>query len=92
MPSLEELVVRAGRGDRAAFAVFFDRTAPAVLRFAHFAVRRRRARDRMVMAVYLVSWALAPTFDSADGSAIAWLLNTCYLETEALKVRRPRPL
>ena len=92
VPSLEELVLRAGRGDRSAFAAFFDRTAPVVLRFAHFAVRRARARDRMVRAVYLASWARAPRFDSAKVGAIAWLLDTCYQQTDALTARRPTHL
>ena len=92
VPSLEELVLRAGRGDQSAFAAFFDRTAPVVLRFAHFAVRRARARDQIVRAVYLTSWVRAPIFDPADGVAIAWLLDTCYQEIDALTARRPRPV
>jgi RNA polymerase sigma-70 factor (ECF subfamily) len=91
VPSLEELVLRAGRGDRSAFAAFFDRTAPVVLRFAHFALGRARAREQMVRAVYLTSWVRAAKFDSADGGAVAWLLDTCYQEIDALTAHRPRP-
>jgi RNA polymerase sigma-70 factor (ECF subfamily) len=88
--SLEELVLRAGLGDQSAFAVFFDRTVPVVLRFAHFAVRRARARDQVVTAIYLTSWVCAPKFDSVNGGAIAWLLEICYQEIDALTAPRPR--
>lgn len=71
----EHLVRRAAKGDQAAFAEFYRRTAPWL------AVRlRRRCADEQVVAevmqeTYLAVWRAASAFagTAAGGSAVGWV-------------------
>ncbi len=71
----EALLARVARGDRDAFAAFYDLHASRVL-----ALLLRRCRDRAeaedaLQETFSVVWARANQFDAQRGSAIAWLFR-----------------
>jgi len=72
---LSQLLARAGLGDRAAFATFYERTS------AHlFAVVLRINRDRaqaedVLQEVYVNVWRAARSFDAAQSQPLTWLTS-----------------
>jgi RNA polymerase sigma-70 factor (ECF subfamily) len=63
---LAELLKRAGRGDEAAFAEWYD--AVRVL-------RDRAQAEEVTQESYLDCWKHATRFDPSRGSAVSWLLT-----------------
>lgn len=70
-----ELLVRAGRGDREAFAALYDRTCGPAYRLALCLAGNPRDAEELLCRGYLEAWRRAPGFDPAQGSAAAWLLG-----------------
>lgn len=82
----DALLRAAGRGDQAAFATFFDRTAPVVLGWLRRTLRGRGEAERAVESAYVQLWRIAPRFAHRGGSAHARLLLTVF--NELLRRRR----
>jgi len=72
---LTELLVRAAKGDQAAFADFYDRTSAAVHGLARRVVRDPARAEEITQEVYLQVWRTATRFEPSRGSARSWLLT-----------------
>ncbi len=73
----EDLMLAAGRGDRAAFGVLVDRHYAAIMRFVQRFlghVGRDMAED-LAQDVFMTVWRRAATFESR-GTVVAWLFWT----------------
>ena len=71
--SLEAALAAVARGDEAAFAVVYDRAAPAVLGLARRILRDPAQSEEVMQEVLLEVWRTAARFDPASGSAAAWI-------------------
>lgn len=74
-PSLVELLTRAGRGDEAAFAQFYDATSPRAYGLALRVVRNPAHAEEVTQEAYLDAWRSSGRFDPAAGSPAGWLLT-----------------
>jgi RNA polymerase sigma-70 factor, ECF subfamily len=70
---LTELLVRAAKGDEAAFADFYDRTSAAVHGLTRRVVRDPARAEEITQEVYLQVWRTASRFEPSRGSARSWL-------------------
>ena len=68
----DELLVRAGRGDEAAFAEVYDQLAGLVHGTVRRVLRDPAQSEEVTQEVFLELWRLAPRFDPAQGSARSW--------------------
>jgi RNA polymerase sigma-70 factor (ECF subfamily) len=70
---LHAALAAVARGDEAAFAVVYDRAAPAVLGTARRILRDPAQSEEVMQEVLLEVWRTAARFDPAAGSAAAWI-------------------
>jgi RNA polymerase sigma-70 factor (ECF subfamily) len=72
--SLEDLLKRAGRGDEAAFAQWYDATSARAFGLAVRVLRDRAQAEEVTQESYLDCWCQSARFDPSRGSAVSWLL------------------
>jgi RNA polymerase sigma-70 factor, ECF subfamily len=72
---LADLLRRAGRGDEAAFAEWYDATSSRAFGLAVRVLRDRAQAEEVTQESYLDCWRHATRFDSRRGSALSWLLT-----------------
>ncbi|OBJ48874.1 sigma-70 family RNA polymerase sigma factor [Mycobacterium sp. 1423905.2] len=72
---LDALLRRVARGDDAAFAAFYDQTKSRVYGLVTRVLRDAGYSEETTQEIYLEVWRTASEFDSAKGSALAWLLT-----------------
>jgi RNA polymerase sigma-70 factor (ECF subfamily) len=77
-PHLAELLQRAARGDRAAFAELYDATAARVHGLAVRVVRDPAQAEEVTQEAFLEIWRTASRYDAARGSAVSWLLTIAH--------------
>jgi RNA polymerase sigma-70 factor (ECF subfamily) len=70
---LQVALSAVARGDEAAFAVVYDRAAPAVLGTVRRILRNPAQSEEVMQEVLLEVWRTAARFDPAAGSAAAWI-------------------
>lgn len=75
---LSELLVRAAKGDEAAFADFYDGTSAAVYGLTRRVVRDPARAEEITQEVYLQVWRTASRFEPSRGSARSWLLTLAH--------------
>lgn len=71
--ALQTALSAVARGDEAAFAVVYDRAAPAVLGTVRRILRDPAQSEEVMQEVLLEVWRTAARFDPAAGSAAAWI-------------------
>jgi RNA polymerase sigma-70 factor, ECF subfamily len=76
--SLEGVIAEVARGDQAAFAVVYDRAAPAVLGAVRRVLRDPAQSEEVMQEVLLEVWRSAARFDPASGSASAWIATMAH--------------
>ena len=69
----EDLLVRAGRGDRDAFSTLYDQIASAVFGLARRVVRDQQLAQDVVQEAMVEVWRQAPRFDPDKGNAMGWI-------------------
>jgi RNA polymerase sigma-70 factor (ECF subfamily) len=69
----EELLTRAGVGDRYAFSELYNRLMPTVLGVATRVLRDRALAEEVAQEVMVEVWAKADRFATDRGSAAAWV-------------------
>ena len=74
-PDLAGLLQRAGRGDEAAFAEFYDATSARAYGLALRVVRNPAHAEEVAQEAYLDAWRSSTRFDPDRGSAAGWLLT-----------------
>ncbi|MEZ5246888.1 MAG: ECF RNA polymerase sigma factor SigK [Acidimicrobiales bacterium] len=67
-----EELLRAGRGDEAAFGRFYDLTASMVHGVVRKVVRDPAMAEEITQEVFLEIWRLAPRYEATRGSARGW--------------------
>lgn len=73
-----ELLVAAGRGDRAAFAAFYDRAMSRVLGVCIRVIRDRSLAEEVAQEVMVEAWTKADRFDPERGSASGWIATLAH--------------
>ncbi len=71
----EELMVRAGRGDAAAFSVIYDRHSSAAYSLAYRMCGRKGTADDVVQEAFLSLWRAGARYDASRGSVRTWILG-----------------
>lgn len=74
-PQLSDLLHRAGRGDEAAFAAFYDATSARAYGLALRVVRNPAHAEEVAQEAYLDAWRSSARYDAERGSAAGWLLT-----------------
>lgn len=70
---LAPLMVRAGRGDQAAFGDLYDALSGLVYGIVRNIVRDPSQSEEVTQEVFVEVWRLAPRFDETRGSVNAWV-------------------
>jgi RNA polymerase sigma-70 factor, ECF subfamily len=76
--SLELIIAEVARGNQAAFAAVYDRTAPAVLGTVRRVLRDPAQSEEVMQEVLLEVWRTAARFDPDAGSASAWIATMAH--------------
>jgi RNA polymerase sigma-70 factor (ECF subfamily) len=71
---LEQLLVRSGRGDVAAFTELYDQLSPRVFGLVTSLVPDRAAAEAITCEAFVEAWRRAASFDPDRCSATAWVL------------------
>ncbi len=71
-------IERAGSGDRAAFAEFYDDVSPVVFGTVVRVVRNRAIAEEVTQDVFLELWKQAPRYDRSKGSPKAWAATVAH--------------
>lgn len=72
---LDALLRRVAGHDQAAFAEFYDHTKSRVYGLVMRVLRDTGYSEETTQEIYLEVWRNASEFDSAKGSALAWLFD-----------------
>jgi RNA polymerase sigma-70 factor (ECF subfamily) len=75
---LDALLRRVARGDGAAFATVYDLTKARVYGLVTRVLRDPGYSEETTQEVYFEVWRTASQYDSARGSALAWLLTMAH--------------
>ena len=88
------LIDAIAQGRRLAFDVLYDRTAPAVARFAWSLSTSREAAEDLLQETFLTAWRKHDSIHVVNGSALPWLLATCrnHSRNRARRDRRQREI
>ena len=73
VPTNEDLLVAAGKGDERAFAALYDRISPQVLGVALRVLRDRSLAEEVAQEVLVEIWSKAERFDPERGRAAGWI-------------------
>jgi RNA polymerase sigma-70 factor (ECF subfamily) len=73
-----DLLVRTGRGDKAAFSTLYDRVTPAVFGLVRRILRNPAQSEEVTQEVMLDVWRTATRYDATRGSAHAWILTIAH--------------
>jgi RNA polymerase sigma-70 factor, ECF subfamily len=75
---LDALLRRVARGDREAFAAFYDLSKTRVYGLVLRVLRDSGYSEETTQEIYLEVWRTASDYDPAKGSALAWLLTMAH--------------
>jgi len=75
---LDALLRQVARGDDAAFAAVYDLTKTRVYGLVMRVLRDPGYSEETTQEIYLEVWRTAAEYDSAKGSALAWLLTMAH--------------
>ncbi len=74
----EDLLMRVAQGDRRAFAELYDRSAPRVFGLVKRLLRDHAQSEEVTQEIFLEIWQNATRYDTAKGSAVAWMLTMAH--------------
>lgn len=77
-PDLNDLLVRAGRGDEVAFAAIYDALGSSVYGLARRVIRDPARAEEVSQEVFIQVWQSAARFDPSRGNAKSWLLTLAH--------------
>lgn len=87
---LAQLLQATARGDRAAFARLYERTAPKLLAAGMHMLKRREFAEDVLQDVFVKVWHRASEYHAERGSALTWLYSVQrYLALDRLRAQRP---
>lgn len=73
--SLDDLLVRASRGDQVAFADLYDRTSAKVYGLARRVIRDPAQAEEVTQEVFIEVWTHAARYDAGRGGVLPWILT-----------------
>jgi RNA polymerase sigma-70 factor (ECF subfamily) len=76
--STEDFLARVARGDKAAFAVVYDRTAARVLGLIRRILIDPAQSEEVCQEVFLEIWQTASRFEPNKGQATTWILTMAH--------------
>ncbi len=76
--TLEQLLVATASGDRGAFSLLYDQTAPRVFGLVRRLLVDAAQAEEVTQDVFLEIWQTATRFDPERGNAVAWLLTLAH--------------
>lgn len=74
----EDLLTRVAQGDQRAFAELYDRSAPRVFGLVKRLLRDHAQSEEVTQEIFLEVWQNATRYDTAKGSAVAWMLTMAH--------------
>jgi RNA polymerase sigma-70 factor, ECF subfamily len=74
----EALLVRVGRGERAAFDELYDTISPLVYGVARRVVRDPQMAEDIAQEALVEVWRQAPRFDPSKGRATSWIVTIAH--------------
>lgn len=74
----EDLLQRVAQGDQRAFAELYDRSAPRVFGLVKRLLRDHAQSEEVTQEIFLEIWQNATRYDTAKGSAVAWMLTMAH--------------
>ncbi len=74
----DSAIERAGRGDQAAFAEFYDDVSPVVYGTTLKVLRNQAMAEEVTQDVFLELWKQAPKYDRSKGSPRAWAATVAH--------------
>jgi RNA polymerase sigma-70 factor (ECF subfamily) len=74
----EELLVRSGQGDRAAFAELYDATSNRLFGLVLSVTRDVETSEEVARAAYLQVWRQSARYDRDRGSALGWIMTIAH--------------
>lgn len=74
----DSAIERAGRGDQAAFAQFYDEVSPVVYGTTLKVLRNQAMAEEVTQDVFLELWKQAPKYDRSKGSPRAWAATVAH--------------
>ncbi|KZE95083.1 ECF RNA polymerase sigma factor SigK [Agromyces sp. NDB4Y10] len=77
-PSVDDLLVAAGAGDRDAFGALYDRMSARIFGLVRRLVVDPAQAEEVTQDVFLEIWQTAPRFDRERGSAISWMFTLAH--------------
>ncbi len=86
---LSSLIHRVARGDKRAFALLYDETAPRVFGLALRVLRDGSQAEEVARETYVEIWRRAGRFDARRETAIAWMMSIAH--TKAVTRARAAP-
>ncbi len=85
--SLDDLLLRTARGDRAAFARVYDRVSDNVLRITGLVLGDASRAEAACETALVELWRQAPRFDPDRSSATAWIISLAQRHATGLATR-----
>jgi RNA polymerase sigma-70 factor, ECF subfamily len=76
--SNDELLVRAGQGDQAAYAELYDVIAPVVFGLAKRVTRDHQLAEDVAQEALVEVWRQAPRYDPTKGKAMTWVATIAH--------------
>jgi RNA polymerase sigma-70 factor, ECF subfamily len=87
---LARLLQATARGDRAAFARLYEKTAPRLLGAGVHMLRHRDLAEDLLQDVFVKVWHRASEYHAERGGVLTWLFSVQrYLALDRLRARRP---
>lgn len=89
---LQQLIRRTSRGDKAAFAVLYARTAAKLFGVAIRIVGQREEAEEVLQESFVAIWQRAGDYEPARGSASGWLttiVRHCAIDHVRRRASRP---
>lgn len=71
--TLKDLLLRIGQGDREAFSMLYDATAPKLYGVVIRILRRKDVAEDVLQDVYVKIWERASDFDPLKASPMTWM-------------------
>jgi RNA polymerase sigma-70 factor (ECF subfamily) len=70
-----EMLRRIGQGDRASFALLYDRLAGVLFSVAYRVLNNHEAAEDVLQDVFVQIWDKAPHYDPARGKPVTWAVT-----------------
>ncbi len=72
--TVDDLLLRVGAGDAAAFSTLYDRTSPWVFGLCRRVIRDAAEAEDIAQEAFLEIWTKAAAFDPARGAGTGWMM------------------